>query len=61
LTLVAIYLSRVRVVGKFFAAALKVRTVAMPLAFAALNIGDGAHYLFAAQRCDWRALPLAEI
>jgi hypothetical protein len=42
LTLATIYLSRVGVVGNFFAAALMVRTVAMPLAVAALNIGVGS-------------------
>jgi hypothetical protein len=41
LTLAAIYLSRVGVVGNVFAAALTVRTVVMPLAVAALNIGVG--------------------
>jgi hypothetical protein len=41
LTLAAIYLSRVGVVGNVFAAALAVRTVVMPLAVAALNIGVG--------------------
>jgi hypothetical protein len=41
LTLAAIYLSRVGVVGNVFAAALTVRTVAIPLAVAALNIGMG--------------------
>jgi hypothetical protein len=41
LTLAAIYLSRVKVVGNVFAAALTVRTVVMPLAVAALNIGVG--------------------
>jgi hypothetical protein len=41
LTLAAIYLSRVGVVGSVFAAALTVRTVAMPLAVAALNIVVG--------------------
>jgi hypothetical protein len=41
LTLAAIYLSRVGVVGNVFAAALKVRTVVMPLAVAALNVGAG--------------------
>jgi hypothetical protein len=40
LTLAAIYLSRVWVVGNVFAAALTVRTVVMPLAVAALNIGE---------------------
>jgi hypothetical protein len=41
LTLAAIYLSRVGVVGNVFAAALTVRTVVMPLAVAALNISVG--------------------
>jgi hypothetical protein len=41
LTLAAIYLSRVGVVGNVFAAALTVRTVVMPLAVAALNVGVG--------------------
>jgi hypothetical protein len=41
LTLAAIYLSRVGVVGNVFAAALTVRTVVMPLAVAALIIGVG--------------------
>jgi hypothetical protein len=41
LTLAAIYLSRVGVVGNVFAAALTVRTVVMPVAVAALNIGVG--------------------
>ena len=41
MTLAAIYLSRVGVVGSVFAAALTVRTVAMPVAVAALNIGVG--------------------
>jgi hypothetical protein len=41
LTLAAIYLSRVGVVGNVFAAALKVRTAVMPLAVAALNSGVG--------------------
>jgi hypothetical protein len=39
LTLAAIYLSRVGVVGSVFAAALTVRTVVMSPAVAALNIG----------------------
>ena len=41
LTLAAIYLSRVGVVGSVFAAALAVRTAFMPPAVAALNIGVG--------------------
>ena len=41
MTLAAIYLSRVGVVGNVFAAALTVRTVVMPVAVAALNIGVG--------------------
>jgi len=41
LTLAAIHLSRVGVVGNVFAATLTVRTVVMPLAVAALNIGVG--------------------
>jgi hypothetical protein len=41
LTLAAIYLSRVGVVGSVFAAALTVRTVVMSPAVAALNIGMG--------------------
>ena len=41
MTLAAIYLSRVGVVGNVFAAALTARTAAMPLAVAALNIGVG--------------------
>jgi hypothetical protein len=41
LTLAAIYLSRIGVVGNVFAAALTVRTVIIPLAVAALNIGVG--------------------
>jgi hypothetical protein len=41
LTLAAIYLWRVGVVGNVFAAALAVRTVVMPLAVTALNIGVG--------------------
>ena len=41
MTLAAINLSRVGVVGSVFAAALTVRTVFMPLAVAALNIGVG--------------------
>ena len=42
LTLAAVYLSRVGVVGSVFAAALAVWTVFMPPAVAALNIGVGS-------------------
>jgi hypothetical protein len=41
LALAAIYLSRVGIVGNVFAPALTVRTVVMPSAVAALNIGVG--------------------
>jgi hypothetical protein len=41
LTLAAIYLSRVEVVGSVFAAALTVRTAGMPPVLAALIIGVG--------------------
>ena len=63
MTLATIYLSRVGVVGNFFAAALMVRTVAMPLAVAALNIGVGPCWVRRVAAClrRWRALSLAEI